>query len=325
MDHLHARLERLEQRTHTVERQLRWWRGLTCALVVLSLLSLALSSGKAADAQSGTLTDRLAAWREEVATLRDTLVPITTHIKSATDAQGVPEVVITGANLRIVNGLGSTDCTDNDGNPIPDCPNGLGNLIVGYNEVRVGEEVENIRTGSHNVVVGRRQNFSRFGGLVVGDLNTISGDFASVSGGTENVASNSFAAVSGGNGNTASGDFAASVSGGAGNLASGRGSSVCGGQANVTSGVRSSVSGGVFNTASADFGSVSGGQNNTAGGLFGTWVGGGFNNTANNTTSSVSGGQSNTASGPFSSVSGGLNRTAGGENNWVAGPLFVDE
>ena len=28
MDHLHERLERLEQRTHTVERRLRWWRGL---------------------------------------------------------------------------------------------------------------------------------------------------------------------------------------------------------------------------------------------------------------------------------------------------------
>jgi hypothetical protein len=28
MDHLHERLEALEQRTHTVERQLRWWRGL---------------------------------------------------------------------------------------------------------------------------------------------------------------------------------------------------------------------------------------------------------------------------------------------------------
>ena len=44
---------------------------------------------------------------------------------------------------------------------------------------------ENIRTGSHNVVVGQRHNFSRFGGLVVGDHNTISGDFASVSGGDQ--------------------------------------------------------------------------------------------------------------------------------------------
>jgi hypothetical protein len=112
------------------------------------------------------------------------------------------EVFITGANLHIVNGLGSTNCTG-EGEETPDCPNGLGNLIVGYNELRVrfddeSPEVENIRTGSHNVVVGREHNFSRFGGLVVGTSNTISGDFAAVSGGTGNTASGNFSSVSGG-------------------------------------------------------------------------------------------------------------------------------
>jgi len=72
------------------------------------------------------------------------------------------EVVITGANLRIVNGLGSTLTT-----------NGLGNLIVGYNELRqefggcsgsTGPFCTDSRTGSHNVVVGRANNFSSFGG-----------------------------------------------------------------------------------------------------------------------------------------------------------------
>jgi hypothetical protein len=38
MGHLRERLERLEQRTHTVERQLHWWHGLACGLVVLGLL-----------------------------------------------------------------------------------------------------------------------------------------------------------------------------------------------------------------------------------------------------------------------------------------------
>ena len=45
------------------------------------------------------------------------------------------EVTIKGANLHLVNGLGQTDCVDEE-EPIPDCPNGLGNLIVGYNELR---------------------------------------------------------------------------------------------------------------------------------------------------------------------------------------------
>ena len=45
MDHLQTRLEALEQRTHTVERQLRWWRGLACGLLVLALLTWALPVG----------------------------------------------------------------------------------------------------------------------------------------------------------------------------------------------------------------------------------------------------------------------------------------
>jgi hypothetical protein len=114
-----------------------------------------------------------------------------------------------------VNGLGSTDCTDDQGESIPNCPNGLGNLIVGYNEPRepIDSEHPNVRTGSHNVVVGRRHNFSSFGGLVVGDLNEISGAFAAVSGGFVNTASGPGSAVSGGSGNTASG-LESAVSGG---------------------------------------------------------------------------------------------------------------
>jgi hypothetical protein len=150
------------------------------------------------------------------------------------------EVFLTGANLHIVNGLGSTDCGPEE-EPIPDCPNGLGNLIVGYNEPR--PEEENIHTGSHNVVVGELHNFSRFGGVVVGQSNTISGDFASVSGGVGNTASGDFAAVSGGQSNTASGTSAA-VSGGFNNTASGGNSSVSGGSFNTASGIDAAVSGG---------------------------------------------------------------------------------
>jgi hypothetical protein len=120
------------------------------------------------------------------------------------------EIFITGANLHLVNGLGQTAC-ESEEEPIPNCPNGLGNLIVGYNEPR--EFAENVRTGSHNVVVGSRHNFSRFGGLVVGTFNTISGDFAAVTGGATNTASGGASFVSSGVGNTASGDFA-TVSGG---------------------------------------------------------------------------------------------------------------
>jgi hypothetical protein len=161
------------------------------------------------------------------------------------------EVIIQGANLHIVNGLGSTNCADNDpGEPIPNCPNGLGNLIVGYNEPRDGD-APTVRTGSHNVVVGRGHNFSSFGGLVVGSTNEISGAFASVSGGNDNKALASFSSISGGRFNE-TGDEAALVSGGQRDEALGPVSSVSGGESNVASGIESSISGGKGITITED-------------------------------------------------------------------------
>ena len=86
-------------------------------------------------------------------------------------------ITFSGVNVHIVNGTGATDGT----------VNGLGNLIVGYNELRgdIGDD----RTGSHNVVVGTINSYSSAGGLVVGFSNTISGPYSSVSGGGANTAS----------------------------------------------------------------------------------------------------------------------------------------
>src|SRR5262245_65319895 len=71
MDHRPDRLEALEhqvqtlhQQTRTVARQLRWWRGLVCGVVVLALLPWALPSTTAQeDARGGQLglADRVAA------------------------------------------------------------------------------------------------------------------------------------------------------------------------------------------------------------------------------------------------------------------------
>jgi hypothetical protein len=151
------------------------------------------------------------------------------HVTSMIGDNGLPELVITGANLRIVNGLGRTACLE--GETFPGCPNGLGNLIVGYNEPPEPGSGDAVRTGSHNIVVGQELNYSGFGGLVVGFSNTISGGFASVSGGFENIA-NGGSSVSGGSFNTAAGG---SVSGGRGNTASGFNSSVSGGTGNTAS------------------------------------------------------------------------------------------
>jgi hypothetical protein len=278
MDNLLQRLEALEDEVRTVQRRLRLWRQLAGSVLVLMLVTFLQPWGLAAQAP-GEDPDRTF-WQivnlwGRVGALERTL----THVTSVTGAGGLPEVRITGANLRLVNGLRATATA-----------NGLGNLLVGYNEPRQGGNVE---TGSHNVVVGQGHNFSSFGGLVVGRQNEISGVFAAVSGGFDNTASGASAAVSGGIFNRASGESAA-------------------------------VSGGFDNTASTSATSVSGGRGNTARGESAA-VSGGHGNTASGDTAAISGGQANTASGFTSAVSGGRNHTVRGDFDWVAGTLFADE
>jgi hypothetical protein len=278
MDNLLQRLEALEDEVRTVQRRLRLWRQLAGSVLVLMLVTLLQPWGLAAQAP-GEDPDRN--WWERVNLwYRVNAIERTlTHVTSVTGAGGLPEVRITGANLRLVNGLRATATA-----------NGLGNLLVGYNEPRQGGNEE---TGSHNVVVGQGHNFSSFGGLVVGRQNEISGAFAAISGGFDNTASGASAAVSGGIFNRASGASAA-------------------------------VSGGFDNTASASATSVSGGRGNTASGESAT-VSGGHGNTASGHTAAISGGQANTASGFTSSISGGRNQTARGDFDWVAGHLFADQ
>ena len=153
MDNFRERFEALEQQTeqlkhqtHALARQARWWKGIACGVIVLALLGIPLQSGKA------QYEDKDLAQR--VADLEYKLQYVT---------GGPNEVVITGANLRIVNGLGTTGTT-----------NGLGNLIVGYNESRVSFGTD-IRTGSHNVVVGTENNFSNFGGLLAAIITRLAG------------------------------------------------------------------------------------------------------------------------------------------------------
>ncbi len=77
------------------------------------------------------------------------------------------------------------------------------NGLAGPHLIFAGVNVH-IRSGSHNLIIGEFHSFSSFGGLVVNFANTISGPYASVSGGNANTASGGAASVLGGNGNTAS-------------------------------------------------------------------------------------------------------------------------
>ena len=141
------------------------------------------------------------------------------------------DLSITGVNVHILDGTGKTAS-----------PSGLGNLIIGYN--KLGNSNGDIRTGSHNLVLGDQNNYASFGGLVAGQNNGISGLYSSVSGGDTNTANFSSASVSGGTGNTA--NFSGA-----------------------------SVSGGTGNTANSDYASVSGGNHDDAFAEYG-WKGGGY-------------------------------------------------
>jgi len=128
-----------------------------------------------------------------------------------------PNIIFKGANIHIVSGSGATN--DNGSST------GLGNLIIGYDEnpalAGANPLAPGDRGGSHNLVIGRWNRFTRngFGGLVAGEGNTISAEAATVTCGAFNIASAPFAIVSGGYLNTASGQ-AGSVSGGEENTAS---------------------------------------------------------------------------------------------------------
>src|SRR5215471_10522055 len=139
IESLHERVEVLEHqievlihRSHLIERRLRWWCALACGLLVLLVASLSVpwSTAQEESAEYRAARKRLAALEYKLQYV----------------SGGPNEVVITGANLRIVNGLGRTETI-----------NGLGNLIVGYNESREGNPSYNpiirpciaTRTGSH--------------------------------------------------------------------------------------------------------------------------------------------------------------------------------
>jgi hypothetical protein len=258
MDHFWEHLQALEREVHTQQRRLRLWKGLTCVVLGLGVVSLLQPWGLGAQAREDGSRGSL--W-QRVSALERTL----THVSSVIGDGGRPEVVITGANLRIVNGLRGTATA-----------NGVGNLLVGYNEPR--DSGHNERTGSHNVVVGIGHNFSSFGGLVAGRQNEIRGAFSSVSGGFDNTASGESASVSGGIFNRAS-SLSSSVSGGFDNTASGNSAAVSGGDGNTASGNAAAVSGGHGNTASAYTAAISGGEANMARG-FSASVSGGRNRKA---------------------------------------------
>ncbi|MCH8504525.1 MAG: hypothetical protein LAT50_09400, partial [Ectothiorhodospiraceae bacterium] len=134
----------------------------------------------------------------------DTVAGLGDHVEVIADPHHPNDhtVRFSAVNVQIVNGTGSTD----------GATNGLGNLILGYNEERSGpatctrggrhnsgaadpatrcegwngEWAESFKSGSHNLVAGIGNAYSGYGGVVLGENNAATGALTSVLGGENN-------------------------------------------------------------------------------------------------------------------------------------------
>jgi len=99
------------------------------------------------------VTAAITALQGQVADLTNRLVAL--EAKLAHVSVSGNDITISGANLYVNSGSGTTD----------GAVNGLGNVIIGYNELRgAGDD----RSGSHNLIMGRKNNFASYGGFLLG-------------------------------------------------------------------------------------------------------------------------------------------------------------
>lgn len=103
---------------------------------------------------------------------------------------GTVQALRISSNLQVVNGLGNTYKT-----------NGLGNIIVGYNE-RGGIED---RQGSHNIVMGMSNSYSSHSTAVFGYDNETNAPGGSILGGGRNTSSGIYSVIVGGEDNNITG------------------------------------------------------------------------------------------------------------------------
>ena len=299
---LRIRVDIAEDRNRRERRRLRVQAGLAFAALIATALVSPTSRSAIAQGYGVTL-----------ASLNTRLAAVENKTRFQTADATAKCTTFSGCNLTVNDGGGSTLAVVTNANG-----EGIGNLIIGYDAYgRDPNFGGDVRTGSHNLILGDENNYNSYGGFVAGTNNSVYAPYASVSGGA---------------GNTADG-HASSVSGGEGNGASGTGAAVSGGFGDIALSDYSSVVGGYYNTADATCSTIDGGSNNTTTGLYSTISGGylnaavkdcssvsgGANNTANKNFSSVSGGQFNTANQNYSSVSGGFGVANNTQFGWTGG------
>src|SRR5581483_10888247 len=166
---IQLRLAYLESRTKNLEAQSQQLQSQNQALQ--SKITTLQSQNQAAQAQITQLNNK-------------------TQYMNVSTVDNGPGVVFEGANVYIRNGQGSTETN-----------NGLGNLIVGYNE----NQHSKTRTGSHNLVIGTDNDYTSYGGMSAGKQNASSAPYALALGGTMNSAQAAYSATLSGMQNQAGG------------------------------------------------------------------------------------------------------------------------
>lgn len=240
----------------------------TCTLTVSDTVSITASF-----TGGSTATSELDALRTRVAALEAILANVSRGVDPATNED---TLFFDNMNVAVRNGSG------------PGTVNGRGNLIIGYNEKDDGFTYHefmplpqyvpppplDVRTGSHNLVIGPWHSYTGHSGIIAGFNSKISGRYGAVIAGQDNVASGLMSFVAGGEYNSASGSRT-SVFGGERNDARARYSSILGGGANITNADFSNIIGAIYSQTSGGATSlIVGGAQNTVTGKLEVIVGG---------------------------------------------------
>jgi hypothetical protein len=156
-----------------------------------------------------------------------------------------------------------------------------------------------IGSGRMNLICGTPGPISptRYGVIVGGIQNSLSGSYDFIGNGSCNTSSSNFGFIGGGFGNVLSGSY----------------TFIGGGKSNTSSACYSFTGSGFYNTNQGNFGVISGGQSNTISSYgYSAVIGGGATNTASSTGSVVVGGAINTSSAPYAFVGNGRCNTSSG-------------
>ena len=204
--------------------------------------------------QIASLEDQLQGQEQAIASLAPllSLVPVAERSSFGQDTWN-----LSGLNVRLDNGAGTTYGASN----------GLGNLILGYNESEGGHrDAEGnfmdgeVRVGSHNLVVGAGHTYGSNGSLLGGYNNSLFGQGSAILSGQASLATGTWSAILGGLDNRATATNTC-ISGGHSNTASGDRASVSGGLLNISSGIATSILGGQYMQVSEQYETASGQYN----------------------------------------------------------------